>query len=132
MYAKDLSEPKDQFLIKKCEKAKIMIRVHLFSTQTQWMKFMRILMTITQVEKKNLIVFDDMIAGVMTNKRFQTVIKELFIRCRKLNILLSFITQSYFFVPKVVRLNSAHYLIIKINSQRELQNIGINYSADID
>ena len=51
---------------------------------------------------------------------------------QKLNILLIFITQSYFSVPKDVRLNSAHYLIMKINNKRELQNIAINHSADID
>ena len=73
-----------------------------------------------------------MIADIMTNKRFQAIIKELFIRCRKLNISLVFITQSYFSVPKDVRLNSTHYLIMKINSKRELQNIAINHSADID
>ena len=68
----------------------------------------------------------------MTNKKLQSIIKELFIRCRKLNISLVFITQSYFFVPKDVRLNSTHYLIMKINNKRELQNIAINHSADID
>ena len=73
-----------------------------------------------------------MIADIMTNKRFQAIIKELFIRCRKLNISLVFITQSYFSVPKDVRLNSTHYLIMKINNKRELQNIAINHSADID
>ena len=82
--------------------------------------------------KKKLIVFDDMIADIMTNKKFQAIIKELFIRCRKLNISLVFITQSYFSVPKDVRLNSTHYLIMKINNKRELQNIAINHSADID
>ena len=82
--------------------------------------------------RKILIVFDDMIADIMTNKRFQTIIKELFIRCSKLNISLVFNTQSYFSVPKDVRLNSAHYLIMKINNKRELQNIAINHSADID
>ena len=56
----------------------------------------------------------------------------MFIRCRKLNISLVFITQSYFFVPKDVRLNSSHYLIMKINNKRELQNIAINHSVDID
>ena len=81
---------------------------------------------------KILIVFDDMIADIMTSKKFQAIIKELFIRCRKLNISLVFITQSYFSVPKDVRLNSTHYLIMKINSKRELQNIAINHSADID
>ena len=65
-------------------------------------------------KRKKLIVFDDMIADIMTNKRFQAIIKELFIRCRKLNISLVFITQSYFSVPKDVRLNSIH-LIMKIN-----------------
>ena len=80
--------------------------------------------------KRNiLIVFDDMITDIMTNKKFQSIIKELFIR--KLNISLAFITQSYFSVPKDVRLNSTH-LIMKINNKRELQNIAINHSADID
>ena len=73
-----------------------------------------------------------MITDIMTNKKFQATIKELFIKCRKLNISLVFITQSYFSVPKDVRLNSTHYLIITINNKRELQNIAINHSADID
>ena len=77
-------------------------------------------MTIIQVEeKKNLIVFDDMIADIMTNKKSQAIIKELFIRRRKLNISLVFITQTYFSVPKDVRLNSTPYLIIKINNRKE-------------
>ena len=73
-----------------------------------------------------------MIADIMTNKKFQVIIKELFIRCRKMNIFLVFITQSYFSVPKDIRLNSTHYFIVKINNKRELQNIAINHSADID
>ena len=83
-------------------------------------------------KRKILIVFDEMIADIMTNKRFQSIIKGLFIRCRKLNISLVFITQSYFSVPKDVILNSTHCLIMKINNNRELQNIAVNYSADID
>ena len=83
-------------------------------------------------KRKVLIVFVDMIADIMTNKKFQAIVKELFIRCRKLNITLVFITQSCFSVPKDVRLNSTHYLIMKINSRRELQNIAINHSAGID
>ena len=59
--------------------------------------------------RKILIVFDNMIADIMTNKKFQAIIKELFITCRKLNISLVFITQPYFCVPKDVRLNSTHY-----------------------
>ena len=68
----------------------------------------------------------------MTNKKFQAIIKELFIRCRKLNISLVFITQSYFRVPKDVRLNSTHYLILKIHNRRELQQTAIGHSVDID
>ena len=71
--------------------------------------------------KRNIFsAFDDMIADIMRNKKFQALIKELFIRCRKLNISLVFITQSYFSVPKDVRLNSTHYLIMKISNNREL------------
>ena len=77
-------------------------------------------------------MFDDMILDIMTNKKIQSIIKELFIRCRKLNILLVFVKQSYFSVPMVVRLNSTQYFIMKINSKRELQNIAINHSVDID
>ena len=71
-------------------------------------------------QRKILIVFDDMIADIMTNKKFQAIIKELFIRYRKLNISLVFITQSYFSVPKDVRLNATHYLIMKINSKKRI------------
>ena len=73
-----------------------------------------------------------MIADIMTNKKFQAIINELFIRCRKITISLVFITESYFSVPKDVRLNSTHYFIMNINNKRELQNIAINHSADID
>ena len=73
-----------------------------------------------------------MIADIMSNKKFQAMVKELFIRYRKLNISFVFITQSYFSVPKEVRLNSTHYLIMKIHYKRELQIITTNHSADID
>ena len=83
-------------------------------------------------KRKILIDFDDMIAEIMTNKKFQAIIKELFIRRRKLNTSLVFITQWYFSVPKDVILNSTDYLIVKINNKRKLQNITINHSADVD
>ena len=89
-------------------------------------------MITTQAESIMSIVFDDMIANMMKNKTFQAIIKELFIRYRKLSISLVFVTQSYFPVPKDVRLNSLYYLIMKINNKRELQNIAITHSADID
>ena len=79
---------------------------------------MKILMIITRAGKKALIVFDDMIGDLMSNKNFQTIIKELFITCRKVTISLVFITQSYFSVPKDARLNSTHYLIMKINKKQ--------------
>ena len=72
-----------------------------------------------------------MIADIMANKKFQAIIKELFIRCRKLNISLVFITQSYFSVPKDVRLNTTHYFIMKINNRIELKYIAIYHFADI-
>ena len=83
-------------------------------------------------QRKVLIIFDDMISHVMSDKKAQQVFKYLFIRCRKLNISLCFLTQSYFSVPKDVRLNCTHYIIFKLNNKRELQNIAINHSADID
>ena len=83
-------------------------------------------------KRKILIVFDDMIADIVTNKKFQAIIKELFISSRKLKISLAFIMQSYFSVPEDVRLNSTYYLIMKINNRKELQNIAIYHSADID
>ena len=82
-------------------------------------------MIITKKRKRKvLIVF--MISHVMSDK------KELFIRCRKLNNSICFLAQSYFSVPKDVRLNCTRYIIFKLNNKRELQNIAINHSDDID
>ena len=83
-------------------------------------------------KRKVSIIFDDMISHVMSNKKAQEVLKDLFIRCRKLNISLCFLTQSYFSVPKDVRLNCTHYILFKLHNKRKLQNIAINHSADID
>ena len=82
-------------------------------------------------KKKILIVFDDMIADIMSNKKLQAIIKELFIRYRKKNISLEFITQSYFSVPKDVRLNSTLYLIMKINNRKELQDLQRMYKKTV-
>ena len=83
-------------------------------------------------KRKILIIFDDMISHVMSDKKAQQILKDLFIRCRKLNISHCFLTQSYFSVPKDVRLNCTHYILFKLNNRRELQNIAIDHSADID
>ena len=136
MYARDLSEPKYEYLIKKREDSGIK-HEHNPNAFIEYSNRMDdVYENINDYnpirKRKKLIVFNDMIADIMDNKKFQAIIKELFIRCRKLNISLVFITQSYFSVPKDVRLNSTHYLIMKINNKRELQNIAINHSADID
>ena len=71
-------------------------------------------------KRKVLIIFDDMIFHVMSDKKAQQILKDLFIRCRKLNISLCFLTQSFFSVPKDVKLNCTDYLLCKLNNKREL------------
>ena len=136
LYAKDLNGPRYEFSIKKRENARIK---HLDDPNA----FNECFDTMDDVyenindynlsrKRKFLIVFDDMMADIKGNNEFQAITEEMFIRCKKLNISLVFITQSYFIVPKTVRLNLTHYLIMKINNKRELQNIAINQSAEID
>ena len=133
---KDLSEPKYEFLIKKrdyvgikyCNDTNAFIEC---SNGTDYL-YQNIDDYNTSRKRKIFIVFDGMIADMMKNKKFQAIIKELFIRCRQLNISLMFIRQSDFSVPKDVRLNSPHYLIMKTNNRKELQNIATNILADID
>ena len=97
VYARDLNKPKYQFLIKKCEDAGIKHyndpNAFIECSNTMDNFYEDIDNYNPKRDKKVLIVFDDMIADIMTNKRFQTIIKELFIRCRKLNISLVFSTQ---------------------------------------
>ena len=83
-------------------------------------------------KRKVLIVFDNMIADMINNNKLNPIVTELFLRGRKLNVSIVFITQSYFKVPKDVRLNSTHFFIIKIPKKRELQQITLNQSSDID
>ena len=82
-------------------------------------------------EHKILRISDDMIADMINNNKLNSTVTELFIRGRKLNISLVFITQSYFKVPKDVRLNTTHFFITKIPNKRELQQIALNHSSDI-
>ena len=124
LYARDLNEPKYKILIKKRKDAGIK---HL-NDPNAFIECSNMMDDIyenihdynSSIKRKILIVFDDMIANIVIQKKFQAIIKELFIRCRKLNISLVFITKSYFSVPKGVRLNSTHYLIVKINNKKEL------------
>ena len=80
-------------------------------------------------KRKTLIVFDDMIADILGNKKFNSLVTELFIRGWKLNIFLVFVTQSYFAVPKNIRLNSTHYFVMKIPNKREFQQTASNHSS---
>ena len=83
-------------------------------------------------DKKVLIVFDDMIADIMRSEKFKAIVKELFIRCRKLNISIVFVTQSYFITPNDARLNSTHYIIMKISNKKELKRIAEENSRHLD
>ena len=110
LYAKDPYEAKYQYLINKREK------VGLYHFKGP----------------KAFIVFDDMIADMINNKKLNPVETELFIRGRKLNISIVFITQSYLKVPKDVRLNSTHFFITRIPNKRKLQQIALNHLSDIN
>ena len=121
LYAKDLSEPKYEFLINKRKD----VRIKYCNDPNGFLKCSNTMDDVYENiddynpsrKRKTLILFDDMIADVMTRKKFQPIIKELFIRCRKLNTSLVFITKSYFSVSEDFRLNSTHYLIMKINNK---------------
>ena len=74
-----------------------------------------------------MIAFADMISDMLNNKKLNPIVTELFIRGRKLDISLVFITQSYFAVPKNIRLNSAHYFVMKIPNKRELHQVAFDH-----
>ena len=82
-------------------------------------------------ERKILRFFDDIIADMINHKKLNSIVTDLFIRGRKLNISLVFITKSYFKVPKNVRLNSTHFSIMNIPNKKEIQQIALNQSSDI-
>ena len=136
LHAKDLDEPKYQLLIKKREDAVIKylhdLKPFIEHSNTMDNIYNNFDDYNPTRKKKILIVFDDMITHIMINKKFQAIIEELFIRCRKLNVSLVFTTQSYFSAPNEVRLNFTHYLMMNIYKKRELQQIAISHSADIE
>ena len=113
LYAKDPCEAKYQILSNKRESTDIDEHV-------------------TDKEQKILIIFDDMVADMINNKKLNSIVTELFIRGRKLNISYVFIKQSYFKVPKDVRLNSTPFFVMKIPNKRELQKIALDHSSDIN
>ena len=136
LYVKDLTEPKYKFLINNRKNAGI----KHFNNSTAFIEYSNdmddVFTNINNYNKKRkqkvLIVFDNMIADIMSSTNFQAIIKELFIRCRKLNISIVFITQSYFRTPKDARLNSTHYVIMKIQNRKEFQNTAQENSGDIN
>ena len=136
LYAKDTDEKKYQFLINKREQAGIknLIDPHAFIDYSNDMD--DVLDDINNYnknrDKKVLMIFVDMIADIMRSEKFKAIVKELFIRCKKLNISIVFITQSYFRTPKDARLNSTHYILMKIGSKKELKNIAEENSGHLD
>ena len=134
-YVKDPYEYKYQYLISICEK----VGLKRFNDPKAFIEYSNDMCNVYRninyynpdKENKILIVSDDMIADMIQNKKLNSIVTKLFIRGRKLNISLVFITQSYFKVPKDVRLNTSHFFIAKIPNKRELQQIAINHSSDI-
>ena len=134
LYAKDPYEAKNQYLINKREG----VGINHFKDLKAFIEYSNDMNNVYKninyynpdKENKIFIVFDDMIADMIQNKKLNSITTE-FIRGRKLNISLVFTTQSYFKVPKDVRLNTTHFFITKILSNRELQQIVINHSSDI-
>ena len=110
-----------------------MILKLLLNIRMTWMIFIKILKNAIQLKKRKiLIALIVLIVGMFINKKLNQIVTELFIRSRKLNISLVFITQSYFAVPKNTRLNITHYFIMKIPDKREPQQITLNHSSDTD
>ena len=136
LYAKDTDEKKYQFLINKREQARIknLNDRHAFIEYSNDMD--DVLDDINNYnknrDKKVLIIFDDMIAGIMRSENFKAIVKELFIRCRKLNISIVFITQCYFRTPKDARLNITHYILMKMGNKKELKSIAEENSGHLD
>ena len=83
-------------------------------------------------KKRVFIMFGDMRADMEFNKKLSLIVSELFLRRRKLNISLIFISQSYFKVPRTIRLNATQHFIMKVPNKRELQQISLNYMSGID
>ena len=135
LYAKDPYEVKYQYLIKIREKVGLDHhddpKAYIEYSNDMRDVYKNINYYNPDKENKILIVFDNIIADMIHNKKLDSVVTELFIRSRKINISLVFITQSYFIFPKDVRLNTTHFFIAKIPNRRELQEIARNHSSDI-
>ena len=136
LYAKYTDEDKYQYSINKREQAGIKNLNYPYAFIEYSNDMNDVLENINNYnknrDKKVLIIFDDMIADIMRSEKFKAIVKELFIRCRKLNISIVFITQSYFRTPKDVRLNSTHYILTKMGNKKELKSIAEENSGHLD
>ena len=132
LYEKDPYEAKYQYLINKREKAGLDHFNDPKAYNPDEKGKVLIVFENMIAERKVLIVFDNMIADMTNYKKLNPIVTELFIRGRKLDISIDFITQSYFRVPKDVRLTSTQFFIMKIPNKRELQQAALNQSSDID
>ena len=127
LYAKDPHEAQYQFLINKREST----GQNHFNDPKAFIEYSNDMEDVYEnideyninKERKILIVFDDMIADMINNKKLNSIVTELFIRGRKLNISLVFITQSYFKVPKDVRLNTTHFFITKFQTKENFNKL---------
>ena len=123
LYAKDIHEPKYEYLINKREQAGIknLNDPNAFIEYSDdMMMCSMILIIIINIQKKNTNSFDDMIADIKYNKKFKRIIKELFYRARIIHVSIVSIMQSYFRALKDAKLNSTHYIIMKIGNKKEL------------
>ena len=136
LYAKDPYEAKYQYLINKREGVSIdhlnYPKAFIEYSNDKHDVYKNINYYNPNKENRILTVFGDMIADMIHNKKLDSIVTELFIRGRKLIIFLVFITQSYFKVPKDVRLNTTHFFIVKIPNKGELQQTATNHSSDIN
>ena len=136
LYAKDIHEPKYEYLINKREQAGI----KNLNDPNAFIEYSDDMNDVPDDindynknrDKKVLIVFDDMTADIEYNKNFKQIIKELFYRARKINVSIVFITQSYFRALKDARLNSTHYILMRIGNKKELKRIAEEKSGHLD
>ena len=128
-----INEDKYQYLINKREQAEIknLNDPHAFIEYSNDMNdALENINNYNKNKDKKVLIFDDMTADIMRSEKFKAIVKELFIRCRKLNISIVFITQSYFRTPKDERLNSTHYILMKIGNKKELKSIAEENSGN--
>ena len=117
----------------------LMILKLLLNTQMMWMMFIKTMEDATQIKSEKYLLYlmiyfiiFFIIADILSDKKINPILADLFIRGRELNISLVLIIQSYFPAARNIRLNSTDYLVIKIPNKKELQQSAFNHSSDND